>query len=139
MEGEQVGKVTPAALSLSQGLCGLPQPPTEKVKLPGAPGHGAGNTDLRQTSHSFLELHRLLIMGTEELDGIGEGHSEIWVHRGITGLVWRCTCKPPPGSPIPRYPVLPPSAGWLERREGKGTAWGSQHAMGFLPAQVSGT
>lgn len=78
------------SLPLSLGPWPLPHPPSEG-KAP-----GPGSTDLRQTFHGFLELHRLLVMGTEELDGIGQSHGEIWVHRGIMGLVWSCPWKAPP-------------------------------------------
>lgn len=41
-----------------------------------------GHTDLRNFSHGSLEFHGLLIMGIEELDGVGEGHREIWGQKG---------------------------------------------------------
>lgn len=63
--------------SLSRGLRPSPLIP----QLLEGSGSGPGNTHLRQTSGHFLELHRLLIMGTEVLDGVGKGHSEVWGHR----------------------------------------------------------
>lgn len=81
----------------------------------GGSGRRPGNTDLGLASHGFLELHSLLIMGTEELDRIGEGHSEIWVHRDIGGLV-RYASEPLPSLPAPGYPVLPSTGGWLEEK-----------------------
>lgn len=105
------------SLPLSLGPWPLPHPPSEG-KAP-----GPGSTDLRQTFHGFLELHRLLVMGTEELDGIGQSHGEIWVHRGIMGLVWSCPWKAPPSHLPPDYPVMPNSGGWLEEEEVEWTTY----------------
>lgn len=69
----QNGGVALTRLSLSRGLC--PSPPIPQL-VEGA-GTGPDNTDLRQTSCPFFELHRLLMVGVEILDGVGEGHSKI--------------------------------------------------------------
>lgn len=94
-------------------------PPSSSCRW-GRPVRGAGrspdNTDLGLASHGFLELHRLLIMGTEELDRVSEGHREIWVHRDMVDLVRRCPSEPLPSSPAPGCPVLPSSGGWLEEK-----------------------
>ena len=96
-----------------------PPPPSSSPRWGrpvGGPGRRPGDTDLGLASHGFLELHSLLIMGTEELDRIGEGHREIWVHRDMVGLVRRCASEPLPSSPAPGRPVLPSSGGWLEEK-----------------------
>lgn len=82
----------------------------------GGAGRGPDNTDLGLASYGFLELHRLLIMGTEELDRVSEGHREIWVHRDMVDLVRRCASEPLPSSPAPGCPALPSSGGWLEEK-----------------------
>lgn len=89
------------------------------------------HTDLRQTDHGFLELHRLLIMGSEELDGIGEGHSEIWVHRGSQSWCRECLEAPQP-SPTPGTLSRPTLEADLRKGEWKWTALGSQHSLGRL-------
>lgn len=70
--------------SLSRGLCPSPLIP----QLMEGSGSGPGNTDLRQTSGHFLELHGLLIMGIEVLDGVGKGYSEVWEAQDMTSVVW---------------------------------------------------
>lgn len=59
--------------SLSGGLCPSPLIP----QLVEDSGSGSGHTDLRQISCHFFELHGLLIMGIEVLDGVGKGHGKI--------------------------------------------------------------
>lgn len=69
---------------MTKGLLSLvPSAPTSctraKVR---ETGYWWAITDLRNFSHGSLELHELLIMGIEELDGVGEGHREIWGQKG---------------------------------------------------------
>lgn len=83
MGGQPVRKAALTPLSLSRGRCPSPRIP----QLVEAFGSSLGNTDLRQTSCPLLELHRLLIMGIEVLDGVGESHSKIWEAQDMTSLV----------------------------------------------------
>lgn len=71
-----------------QGMLPLPTHPSHlSPQLVEAFGSSLGNTDLRQTSCHLLELHRLLIVGIEVLDGVGESHSQIWEAQNMTSLV----------------------------------------------------
>lgn len=87
--------------SLNRGLCPSPLIP----QFVEGSGSGPGNTDLRQTSCHFFELHRLLIMGTEVLDGVGKSHSKIWEAQVMTSAcVWSLKSKrihlPPSLTPL---------------------------------------